>query len=74
MFKEIDKYLNIFRLSYIFNLGHGLLPETNPDVLVKVIKRVNLLNEKSSYYYLTWVVQQLKFCEPFYLIYLMIQR
>ncbi len=43
MFKEIDKYLNIFKDSpYIFNLGHGLLPETNPDVLAKVIKRVNL--------------------------------
>ena len=39
--KAID-YLNIFRdKSYIFNLGHGLLPETNPDVLDKIIKRVN---------------------------------
>ena len=43
LFKEIDKYLNIFNDSpYIFNLGHGLLPETNPDTLAKVIKRVNL--------------------------------
>tara|TARA_X000001036_G_C20232161_1_gene624365 strand:- start:72 stop:641 length:570 start_codon:yes stop_codon:yes gene_type:complete len=42
IFLEVDKYLNIFKDSpYIFNLGHGLLPETNPDVLDKIIKRVN---------------------------------
>ena len=39
---EVDKYLNIFKKHpYIFNLGHGLLPETNPDILKKVIERVN---------------------------------
>ena len=38
---EVDKYLDTFNESpYIFNLGHGLLPETNPDTLGKVIKRV----------------------------------
>jgi uroporphyrinogen decarboxylase len=42
IFQEVDKYLNIFKNHpYIFNLGHGLLPETNPDVLQKVIERVN---------------------------------
>tara|TARA_B100001741_G_scaffold310293_1_gene309298 strand:+ start:1284 stop:2294 length:1011 start_codon:yes stop_codon:yes gene_type:complete len=42
VFSEVDKYLNMFKDSpYIFNLGHGLLPETNPDVLDKIIKRVN---------------------------------
>ena len=42
IFEEVDKYLNIFKGSpYIFNLGHGLLPETNPDTLKKVIERVN---------------------------------
>ncbi len=42
IFFEVDKYLDIFNNSpYIFNLGHGLLPETNPDVLAKVIERVN---------------------------------
>ena len=42
IFKEVDKYLNIFKdYPYIFNLGHGLLPETNPDVLLKVVERVN---------------------------------
>ncbi len=38
---EVDRYLDTFNESpYIFNLGHGLLPETNPDTLGKVIKRV----------------------------------
>jgi uroporphyrinogen decarboxylase len=41
IFTEIDRYLKIFKDSpYIFNLGHGLLPETNPDILKKVIDRV----------------------------------
>jgi uroporphyrinogen decarboxylase len=40
--KEVEKYLNIFKdHPYVFNLGHGLLPETNPDILKKVIDRVN---------------------------------
>ena len=26
---------------FLFNLGHGLLPETNPDTLQTVIERVN---------------------------------
>ena len=42
IFKEVDRYLNIFNNHpYIFNLGHGLLPKTNPDILLKVIERVN---------------------------------
>jgi len=42
IFQEVDRYLNIFKgFPYIFNLGHGLLPETNPAVLEKVIERVN---------------------------------
>ena len=33
------KYLDIFKgLPYIFNLGHGLLPETDPDKVDKLIK------------------------------------
>jgi uroporphyrinogen decarboxylase len=33
------KYLDAFKdLPYIFNLGHGLLPETNPDKVEKLIK------------------------------------
>jgi uroporphyrinogen decarboxylase len=42
IFKEVDRYLNIFKdQPYIFNLGHGLLPETDPNILQKVIERVN---------------------------------
>ena len=40
--KEANKYLEIFKdHPYIFNLGHGVLPETDPnmvDYLVKLIK------------------------------------
>jgi uroporphyrinogen decarboxylase len=40
--KEATKYLNIFKdHPYIFNLGHGVLPETDPmmvDYLVKFVK------------------------------------
>ncbi len=33
------KYLDIFKnLPYIFNLGHGLLPETDPDMVSKLVK------------------------------------
>ena len=36
---ETKKYLDIFKdLPYIFNLGHGLLPETDPDNVEKLIK------------------------------------
>ena len=43
IFDEVDKYLNIFKdQPYIFNLGHGILPQTDPDVLKKVIERVHL--------------------------------
>ena len=41
VFNEVDRYLNIFKgTPYIFNLGHGLLPETNPDIVNKVVERV----------------------------------
>jgi uroporphyrinogen decarboxylase len=40
--KEVKKYLDIFKdHPYIFNLGHGILPETDPgmvDYLVKIVK------------------------------------
>jgi len=40
--KQAKKYLDIFKdHPYIFNLGHGVLPETNPnmmDYLVKMVK------------------------------------
>ena len=40
--KNTLKYLDIFKdYPYIFNLGHGVLPETDPnmvDYLVKTVK------------------------------------
>ena len=37
--KNTEKYLSIFNdIPYVFNLGHGLLPETDPDKVEKLIK------------------------------------
>ncbi len=37
--KCATKYLNIFKdIPYVFNLGHGLLPETDPEKVDKLIK------------------------------------
>ena len=37
--KSAKKYLDIFKdLPYIFNLGHGLLPETDPDKVSQLVK------------------------------------
>jgi len=39
--KEATKYLNIFKdHPYIFNLGHGVLPETNPEMMEYLVKTV----------------------------------
>ena len=39
IFKAATKYIHIFKdMPYIFNLGHGLLPETDPGKLEKLIK------------------------------------
>ena len=39
--KEASKYLEIFKdHPYIFNLGHGILPETNPIMVENIIKIV----------------------------------
>jgi uroporphyrinogen decarboxylase len=41
VYQEAEKYLKIFKnLPYIFNLGHGLLPETNPDIVEKLVRFV----------------------------------
>jgi len=39
--KEAKKYLDIFKdHPYIFNLGHGVLPETDPDMMDYLVKFV----------------------------------
>ena len=39
--KETLKYLNTFKdHPYIFNLGHGVLPETNPNMVEYLVKTV----------------------------------
>ena len=39
IFDEAERYLKIFKdYPYIFNLGHGLLPQTNPEKVKKLIK------------------------------------
>ena len=37
--KNTEKYLKIFNdMPYVFNLGHGLLPETDPDKVEKLVR------------------------------------
>ena len=44
--KETERYLEIFRNNpYIFNLGHGILPETNPNIIKKIVDKVNLITK-----------------------------
>jgi len=39
--KSTENYLNIFKdYPYIFNLGHGVLPETKPETIEYIIKLV----------------------------------
>ena len=39
--KETSKYLEVFKdHPYIFNLGHGILPETNPEMVANLIEIV----------------------------------
>ena len=39
IYNNARKYLDAFKgLPYVFNLGHGMLPETNPDKVKKLIK------------------------------------
>ena len=40
--EETEKYLDAFKNNpYIFNLGHGILPKTNPNIIKKIVDRVN---------------------------------
>jgi len=39
--KKVSEYMEIFRdHPYIFNLGHGVLPETKPDTVDYLVKMV----------------------------------
>ena len=39
MYSEAEKYLETFKdVPYIFNLGHGIVPETKPSKLEKLIQ------------------------------------
>ena len=45
MFKEAKKYLDFFKdKPYIFNLGHGILPQTNPSNVKKLVDFVRSYN------------------------------
>jgi uroporphyrinogen decarboxylase len=45
MFKEAKRYLDFFKdRSYIFNLGHGILPQTNPNNVKKLVDFVRSYN------------------------------
>jgi len=39
--KNVDYYLNVFSgYPYIFNLGHGVLPETDPSMVEFIVKTI----------------------------------
>lgn len=45
MFKEAKRYLDFFKdRSYIFNLGHGILPQTKPENVKKLVEFVRGYN------------------------------
>ena len=44
--KSVENYLNIFSdYPYIFNLGHGVLPETDPNIIRYII---DIIREKKA--------------------------
>ena len=41
MLEGATKYIQIFKdIPYVFNLGHGILPETDPEMVENLIKIV----------------------------------
>ncbi len=39
--KNVNYYLNVFSgYPYIFNLGHGILPETDPSVIEFIVRTI----------------------------------
>ena len=46
MLEVATKYIQTFKdIPYVFNLGHGLLPETDPDKVDKLVKFYRDFNE-----------------------------
>ena len=46
MIRAATKYIRTFKdIPYIFNLGHGLLPETDPVRVEKLVKFYRDFNE-----------------------------
>ena len=46
MLEVATKYIQTFKdIPYVFNLGHGLLPETDPDKVEKLVKFYRNFNE-----------------------------
>ncbi len=42
--KETERYLKIFKdKPYIFNLGHGILPNTNPTIIKKIVEKIRAI-------------------------------
>ena len=42
---ELNRYLKVFSgKPYIFNLGHGIMPNTNPSTVNKIINQVRSFN------------------------------
>ena len=49
MLKGATKYIEVFKdIPYIFNLGHGLLPETDPDRVDKLIEYYRIIDGQRS--------------------------
>ncbi len=46
LLNEVEKYVRIFENNfYIFNLGHGILPQTNPEIIKEIIKKVKAVKK-----------------------------
>ena len=53
--KEAIKYLDIFKdHPYIFNLGHGVLPETDPNMFEYLVNTVKDYKWKKLLFSLIW--------------------
>ena len=45
LMNELNRYLKVFSgKPYIFNLGHGIMPNTNPSTVNKIINQVRSFN------------------------------